>query len=63
MTRYEITKTDTGSVISFEETPEERAVRIERASREAEERIRLTPGQRQTLRRVQGRSRQQPQTT
>jgi hypothetical protein len=62
MTRNEIAKTATGSVISFEETPEERARRIERTGREAEGRIRLTPGQRQTLRRVQGRLRQRAQT-
>ena len=49
MTRNEISKTATGSVVSFEETPEERAIRIKRASDEAARRIRLTPGQRETL--------------
>lgn len=62
MTRNEISKTETGSVVSFEETPEERSARIEKASEEAAQRIRLTPGQRRTLQRVQARSRKQAQT-
>lgn len=57
MTKSEISKTETGSVTSFEETPDERSARIERAGREAAQRIHVTPGQRRTLERVQAKAR------
>jgi hypothetical protein len=60
MTKSEITSTDTGSVVSFEETQEERDERLRQASNEAAEKVQLTAGQRRVLARAQDRHRRQP---
>lgn len=62
MTKREISKTPTGSVYAYKETPQERADRIERAASRALDQIRLTPGQRRVLERVQARAGEQVQT-
>ncbi len=59
MTQHEITKTATGSVVSYEESPAERAQRISAAAADAAQRVRVTAGQRRVLARVQDRARRE----
>lgn len=59
MTKNEITRSDTGSVVSFEETAEERSERLRKAADEAAAKVHMTVGQRRVLARVQERARRQ----
>lgn len=59
MTKSEIMSSDTGSVVSFEESTEERAERLRQASEAAAGKVHMTPGQRRVLARVQDRARRQ----